>query len=77
MGAPSALLIRLPKYFGRVEARAIDAELDHHLLADHPCVVVDFSRVKQIDSDGLHMLLGSMVTSCQTGRSGETWRDFS
>jgi len=58
---PSALLIRLPEHFSRVAARALTKELDHHLITDQPCVIVDLSRVKQIDSYGLNMLLGVMT----------------
>jgi anti-anti-sigma factor len=61
MGNPSAMLIRLPERFGRCEALRLAAELESGLLNDQPCLIVDFSRVKQIDSAGLNMLLGCMV----------------
>ena len=61
MDTPSALLIRLPEHFSRVAARALATELDHHLLTDQPCVIVDLSRVKQIDRYGLDILLGVMT----------------
>jgi anti-sigma B factor antagonist len=61
MKIPSAMLIRLPENFDRVEARALAAGLDHHLRTDQPCMIVDFSRVKQIDSYGLDMILAWMV----------------
>jgi anti-anti-sigma factor len=61
METPSALLIRLPENFSRVASRALAKELDYHLLTDQPCVIVDLSRVKQIDRHGLDMLLGVMT----------------
>jgi anti-anti-sigma factor len=61
METPSAMLIRLPEHFSRDEACALASDLDHLLLADQPCMIVDFSRVKKIDSDGLDMLLECMV----------------
>jgi len=61
MENPSAMLIRLPERFNRCEARTLAAELDRRLLNDQPCLIVDFSRVKQIDSAGLNMLLACMV----------------
>lgn len=61
METPSALLIRLPEHLSRVAARALAKELDHHLITDQPCVIVDLSRVKQIDRHGLDMLLGVMT----------------
>ena len=61
MENPSAMLIRLPERFSRYEARTLAAELESRLPNDQPCLIVDFSRVKQIDSAGLNMLLGCMV----------------
>jgi len=61
METPSALLIRLPEHFSRVAACTLAEELDHHLLTDQPCVIVDLSRVKQIDRHGLDMLLRVMT----------------
>jgi len=57
----SAMLIRLPERFSRYEARTLAAEMESRLRNDQPCLIVDFSRVKQMDSDGLNMLLGCMV----------------
>jgi anti-anti-sigma regulatory factor len=61
METPSALLIRLPEHFGRDASRALAGELDHHLLTNQPSVIVDLSRVKQMDRYGLDMLHGVMV----------------
>jgi anti-anti-sigma regulatory factor len=61
MKIPSATLIRLPEHFNRAEARALAAGLDHHLRTDQPCLIMDFSRVKQIDSYALDMILLYMV----------------
>jgi len=61
MENPSAMLIRLPERFSRYEARALVADLESRLPNDQPCLIVDFSRVKQMDGDGLNMLLGCMV----------------
>jgi anti-anti-sigma factor len=61
MESPSALLIRLPQRFRVNEARALSVELDRRLACDQPCLIVDFSKVKQIDTAGLNMLLECMV----------------
>ena len=61
MENPSALLIRLPERFNREEARLLSGELNRSLASDQPCLIVDFSNVKQIDTAGLDMLLDLMV----------------
>ena len=61
MDSPSALLIRLPQLFNNVEARALSAELESSLTRNQPCLIIDFSNVKQIDGAGLEMLLQCMV----------------
>jgi anti-anti-sigma factor len=61
MESPSTMLVRLPERFSGAEARALASELDGRLLSDQPCLIVDLSRVKQIDSTGLDMLLRCMV----------------
>jgi anti-anti-sigma factor len=53
-------LVSLPQHLGVDEARALSAELDRRLPSDQPCVIFDFSSLKQIDSAGLEMLLRSM-----------------
>jgi anti-anti-sigma factor len=61
MESPSALLIRLPQRFNDVEARALSSELESSLKRNQPCLIIDFSNVKQIDGAGLEMLLQCMV----------------
>jgi anti-anti-sigma factor len=61
MENPSALSVRLPERFNRDEARLLSGELDRRLASDQPCMVVDFSKVKQIDTAGLDMLLNLMI----------------
>jgi len=57
----SAMLVRLPERFSSYEARTLAAELERTLVNDQPCLIIDFSRVKQIDSAGLNILLRCMV----------------
>lgn len=57
----SALLIRLPERFNRDEARLLRAEIERSLTLDQPCMIVDFSNVKEIDTAGLDMILYVMV----------------
>lgn len=61
MENPSAMLVRLPERFSSREARTLASELEIRLLNDRPCLIVDFSRVKQIDVAGLNGLLRCMV----------------
>ncbi|MGH9511786.1 MAG: STAS domain-containing protein [Terriglobales bacterium] len=65
MESPSALSIRLPEYFNGSEARALRRELDRSLASDQPCMIVDFSNVKQMDTPALDMLLKCMVKIAQ------------
>ncbi|MGH9528711.1 MAG: STAS domain-containing protein [Terriglobales bacterium] len=57
----SALLIRLSERFNREEALLLSGELRHSLALDRPCMIVDFSNVKQMDTAGLDMILDIMV----------------
>lgn len=57
----SALLIRLPERFKREEARSLRAEIHRNLTWDQPCMIVDFSNVKEMDTAGFDMILDVMV----------------
>jgi anti-sigma B factor antagonist len=60
MDNPSAIMIKVPEVFGAKEARKLGRELKSKIASDEPCVVVDLSRVKNIDSAGLEGLLNCM-----------------
>lgn len=57
----SALFIRLPERFNRDEVRLLRAEIGRRLTLDQPCMIIDFSNVKEIDTAGLDMILDVMV----------------
>jgi len=57
----SAIMIRLPELFRSQEARKLEQELKDKLsVIASPSVLVDFSRVKQMDLEGLEGLLDCM-----------------
>ena len=57
----SAIMIRLPELFRSQEARKLEQELKEKLIMiASPSVLVDFSRVKQMDLEGLEGLLDCM-----------------
>ncbi|HKW19102.1 MAG TPA: STAS domain-containing protein [Terriglobales bacterium] len=58
----SAILIKLPERFGSKEAKKLRQELNRKLSSDIPSLVVDLSRVRQIDLAGLEGLLNCMET---------------
>lgn len=58
----SAILVKLPEFFGGKEARKLGHELTGKISNDIPNVVVDLSRVRQIDLAGLDGLLNCMET---------------
>lgn len=60
MDTPSAIMIKLPEVFGGKEARKLGRELRKKITTKEPCVVVDFSRVKHIDLEGVEGLLHCM-----------------
>jgi anti-anti-sigma factor len=62
MEKQSAIMIKLPEAFGGKEARILRRELKSRIVADTPGVVVDLSRVRQIDLAGLEGLLECMET---------------
>jgi anti-anti-sigma regulatory factor len=53
-------MIRVPETFGGDEARKLRRELRSKIGNHTPCVVVDMSRVKRIELDGLEGLLECM-----------------
>jgi len=60
METPSAIMIKLPEVFGAKEARKLGRELSGKITSEEPCVIVDLSRVKQIDLAGVEGLLHCM-----------------
>jgi len=60
MDSPSAIMVRVPEVFGRKEARKLQRELRNKIGNDVPCVIVDLSRVKNIDLAGVEGLLRCM-----------------
>jgi anti-sigma B factor antagonist len=62
MNTQSAIMIKLPEAFGSKEARQLGRELKDRIVAGGPSVVVDLSRVRQIDLAGLEGLLDCMET---------------
>ncbi|HEY7353351.1 MAG TPA: STAS domain-containing protein [Terriglobales bacterium] len=60
MNTQSAIMIKLPEVFGSKEARKLGQELKQKMLTESPSVLVDLSRVRQIDLAGLEGLLDCM-----------------
>ena len=56
----TAIMIKLPESFGGKEARKLGRDLKSNISIDNPCVIVDLSRVKNIDLAGLEGLLNCM-----------------
>src|ERR1700730_14445320 len=62
MNTQSAIMIKLPEAFGGKEARRLGRELKTRMSTETPHVVVDFSRVREMNLDGLEGLLDCMET---------------
>jgi len=62
MNTQSAIMIKLPEVFGGKEARKLGRELKTRMSTASPHVVVDFSRVRQMNMVGLDGLLDCMET---------------
>jgi anti-anti-sigma factor len=60
MNTQSAIVIKLPETFGGKEAKKLNREMKNRILSETPNVVVDLSRVRQIDLAGLEGLLDCM-----------------
>jgi anti-sigma B factor antagonist len=60
MNTQSAIMIKLPETFGGKEARKLGRELKSRIAKQAHNVVVDLSRVRQIDLAGLEGLLDCM-----------------
>ena len=60
MNMQSAILVKLPEKFGGKEAKKLERELKNKMSNDVPNIVVDLSRVRQIDLAGLESLLDCM-----------------
>ena len=61
METQSAIMIKLPETFGGKEARRLGRELKTKM-SNAPRIVVDFSRVREMDLAGLEGLLDCMET---------------
>jgi anti-anti-sigma regulatory factor len=61
METQSTIMIKLPEAFGGKEARRLGRELKNRM-SNAPRIVVDFSRVREIDLAGLEGLLDCMET---------------
>ena len=61
MESQSAIMIKLPEAFGGKEARRLGRELRNRI-SNAPRIVVDFSRVREMDLAGLEGLLDCMQT---------------
>ena len=61
METQSAIMIKLPEVFGGKEARRLGRELKNRM-SNAPRIVVDFSRVREMDLAGLEGLLDCMET---------------
>lgn len=61
METQSAIMIKLPEAFGGKEARRLGRELKNRM-SNAPHIVVDFSRVREMDLAGLEGLLDCMET---------------
>jgi anti-anti-sigma regulatory factor len=62
MNMQSAIMIKLPEAFGAKEASRLGRELKTRMSSETPHVVVDFSRVRQMNLAGLEGLLDCMET---------------
>jgi anti-anti-sigma factor len=60
MDTQFAIMIKLPATFGGKEARKLGQELKRKIMTEAPSVLVDLSRVRQIDLAGLEGLLDCM-----------------
>jgi anti-anti-sigma factor len=60
MESVGAIMINLPENFGAKEAKKLCRELKAKISKDAPCVIVDLSRVKRMDTEGLEGLLSCM-----------------
>jgi anti-anti-sigma regulatory factor len=61
METQSAIMLKLPEAFGGKEARRLGRELKNRM-SNSPRIVVDFSRVREMDLAGLEGLLDCMET---------------
>jgi anti-anti-sigma regulatory factor len=62
MNSQSAIMIKLPEAFGGKEASRLGRELKSRMSTETPHVVVDFSRVREMNLAGLEGLLDCMET---------------
>jgi anti-anti-sigma factor len=62
MNTQSAIMIKLPETFGGKEASRLGRELKNRMSDESPRIVVDFSRVRNMDLAGLEGLLDCMET---------------
>jgi anti-anti-sigma factor len=60
MDRQCAMMMKLPEIFGKKQAQKLKREMATKLRNGRHSIVLDFSRVKQIDLDGLESLLQCM-----------------
>lgn len=60
MEIASTIMVKLPEVFGKKESRKLRRELKQQFASNRPCVVVDLSRVKEIDLAGVEGLLNCL-----------------
>jgi len=60
MDKQSAIVVKLPETFNAAGARRLKSELRNKISKEIPRVVIDLSRVKNIDLSGLEALLNCM-----------------
>jgi len=60
MDTSFAIMINLPESLGLKEAKKMVRELKTRIAKGPPCVILDLTRVKEMDSAGLHGLLVCM-----------------
>lgn len=62
MERPSTIVVKLPEFFGAKAGRKLRRELKRKLTKMDAHVVLDLSRVRNIDLEGLQALLSCMET---------------
>jgi anti-sigma B factor antagonist len=52
-----AAVIQLPETLSGKQARSVFSELERCMNIDRPCIVFDYSKVRQMDRSAVHLLL--------------------
>jgi anti-anti-sigma factor len=61
MDTRSTIVVKLPECMAGKVVRAIARQINPGLSLDHPCVIIDMSNVRQMDTTAVDMLLHCMV----------------